>query len=758
METKVMKIMWTIAALACSVSLVDAQQSAPPARRPGVAKPASPAPTPRPRVQITEPMEWLLEPPAAALAPLPALEPMEPLMALAPGQNWLPVAPWEPLTPFPPLEALSPMTPLEPLVPLTPMVPQAPMAPLAMPGQMSIDWSPLPGEMSLIDPPTPRAAPSPLGAPTAIDALPARPAQGPVTPRPREREMDAELRRLMAEVDRAEAARVRAAEAQDRTRQRELEAQERNLERQLEQRLRVLEQQDRNAQRQLEQQLANAARQAEQADRNAQRQVEQQLANAARQAEQADRNAQRQLEQQIAQTIRQQEMQDRQIQREHEQMLRELRLDVRPNINFDFHWNGDFRPSVPAGWAKQDVADSVWNRARELLNRGEWGQALSAFRSIPTRYPNSQYAPDASYWQAFALFRIGGTSELREGLSVIEAARTKYPNAQRKTEMASLATRIRGVLASRGDAQAAAELRAAGEQGATCDREEQSVQAEAMNQLSRMEGGNINELITRVLARKDECAVPLRKAAVFLIGNRRDAQAVTTLSSVARTDPNVEVRLEAISVISRLGSEEGVAVLEEMTRSDDERIQRTAVRALVRHPSARARASVRTMVEREETSERLRSEALSAFDSERATADDIAWLRALYNKVTTPTLKARTLSAITRVGGPEVDQWLVTIASDDNQPSEIRATAMRRIGTTMSIADLGKLYDAATNRRFRSEVINVLGKRKEDAATDKLIEIVKTGTDPSLRTSALQAVSSKGDARSQQLLLEIINK
>jgi HEAT repeat protein len=164
------------------------------------------------------------------------------------------------------------------------------------------------------------------------------------------------------------------------------------------------------------------------------------------------------------------------------------------------------------------------------------------------------------------------------------------------------------------------------------------------------------------------------------------------------------------------------------------------------------------MVEREETSERLRSEALSAFDSERATAEDIAWLRALYNKVTSPTLKARTLSAITRVGGPEVDQWLVTIASDDNQPSEIRATAMRRIGTTMSIVDLGRLYDGATNRRFRSEVINVLGKRKEDGATDKLIDIVKNGTDPSLRQSALQAVAAKNDARSQQLLLEIINK
>jgi HEAT repeat protein len=397
--------------------------------------------------------------------------------------------------------------------------------------------------------------------------------------------------------------------------------------------------------------------------------------------------------------------------------------------------------------------------ARELFNRGEYGQAVQAFRALPTRYPNSVYAPEAAYYQAFSLFRIGGTTELREALAALEASKAKYPNARSKTEATNLATRIRGVLAQRGDAQAAAELaRTASEQGVTCDREEQAVQAEAMNALSRSDAGNVNELITRVLARKDECAIPLRRTAVFLVGNRGDAQAVTILAGVARNDPAVEVRISAIEIIGRLPNEEGVPVLEELTRSDDERIQRSAVRALVRHPSARARASVRGLVERDDVSERVRSEALSAFDAERATADDVAWLRALYAKVTTPSLKARTLSAIVRVGGPDVDQWLVTLARDDNQPSEIRATAMRRIGTTMSIADLGRLYDGATQQRFRSEIISVLGKRKEDAATDKLIDIVKNGTDPSLRTSAIRAITNKNDARATQLLLEIINK
>ncbi len=732
-----MKIMWTIAALAGSVTLVSAQQS------PRVPPPAQPTPAPKPSPRVTRPepllpgIDWLFDvPPSMSL--------------IAPGQ-------WA-LTPFPPLPALEPLMPLEPIAPMAIEFP--PMSPL--PGQsMSFEFpmpAPRPGQspMAIEFPPFPALAPLAPLAPMAVEVpmamdmpmlmVPATPVepmmfdflpgQGPTPPRPprQEREMDAELRRLTGELDRAEAARLRAFEAQDRTAARELETQQRTLERQVEQALRNREAQDRVGQRELEQ--------------------------AVRQAEMQDRAAQRQLEQQIR-TI---EAQDRVMSRELEQHIRSAQATTHVDMAHasdalrSLTTRADLRVTAPAPWAPQDVADSAYRVARELFNRGEYGQAVQAFRSLPQRYPNSVYSPDAAYYQAFSLFRIGGTPELREALAALEASKTKYPN-RAKPEVQTLVTRILGVLAQRGDAEARAALaRTANDQTATCDREEQAVQAEAMNALSRSDAGNVNDLITRVLARKDECAIPLRRTAVFLVGNRRDAQAVTILSGVARNDPSVDVRVEAIGIIGRLPNEEGVIVLEELVRNDDERIQRAAIRALVKHPSAKARTSVRGLVERDDVSERVRSEALSAFDSERATADDVAWLRALYAKVTTPSLKARTLSAIVRVGGPEVDQWLVTIARDDNQPSEIRATAMRRIGETLPVADLARLYDSATQQRFRSEIISVLGKRKEDAATDKLIDIVKNGTDPSLRRSAISAVAAKNDARATALLLEIINK
>ena len=62
----------------------------------------------------------------------------------------------------------------------------------------------------------------------------------------------------------------------------------------------------------------------------------------------------------------------------------------------------------------QDPADSVYRAARTQLNRGEWRRSATLFGQVAARQPASAYAADALYWQAFALYRIGGVTELRE--------------------------------------------------------------------------------------------------------------------------------------------------------------------------------------------------------------------------------------------------------------------------------------------------------------------------------------------------------
>lgn len=416
--------------------------------------------------------------------------------------------------------------------------------------------------------------------------------------------------------------------------------------------------------------------------------------------------------------------------------------------------------TIRPAWAPNDQADSTYRQARELLNQGEYRRAAAAFRDLTAKSPTSAYAADALYWQAFALYRIGSTAELRTALEALETQRAKYPGARMQAETEALGMRIRGALASRGDAAAAAALRStAGDSALRCDREEQAVRVAALNALIQSDAEGAMPMLQKVLARKDDCSATLRRNAVFLIGSKRqDASAVTILANVAKTDPSIEVRGSAMEWLARVPGEEALPTLEELARDTSDRVSRTAVRALVQHSSPRARTYVRNVVERAESPERLRLEALSAFDKERSTADDVAWMRGLYGRTENTRIKARIVSALANIGGNDVDQWMVTVARNADESSETRRYAIRRVGKTLPIPQLASMYDASSERTLRESLIEAMATRTEAEATDKLIDIVKTGTDPQLRRMAISALTRKKDPRTMRLLMEIIDK
>jgi HEAT repeat protein len=76
----------------------------------------------------------------------------------------------------------------------------------------------------------------------------------------------------------------------------------------------------------------------------------------------------------------------------------------------------------------------------------------------------------------------------------------------------------------------------------------------------------------------------------------------------------------------------------------------------------------------------------------------------------------------------------------------------------VSVAEIGKLYDASDAYNIRSQIISVLASRKEPEASDKLIDIVKNSTVNSLRSQAINALVNKKDQRAQQMLLDLVGK
>jgi HEAT repeat protein len=419
------------------------------------------------------------------------------------------------------------------------------------------------------------------------------------------------------------------------------------------------------------------------------------------------------------------------------------------------------RPRAP--WLQGDPADSMYKAAYELLNRGEWRRAASGFAAIPQRFPNSGYAPDALYWQAFALYRIGGTDDLQAALRSLETLRTKFPSAKTQSDAAALTTRIRGTLASRGDRASQQVLRQTmSEQGqSTCDREDIAVRAEALRYLSQNDPASVVATVKRVLTRKDECSAPLRRQAVYVLGQSGDAEAPAMLREVALNDPESEVRSAAIQYLARSPSDIAVNTLDEVLRtSTDQSVQRTAARALASNPSPRAKQAVRSLIERADAPERLRIEAVAGFEkSDRTTDEDAAYLRGVYPKIDNPRVKARIARVIGHLGGETNDQWLLGLMRNNDEPVEVRTAALSRVASrNMPIGDAVKLYSTVADRQMREQLINIYGQRREPEATDKLIDIVKNDTDPNLRKHAINALTRKNDPRATKLLLEIIDK
>ena len=558
--------------------------------------------------------------------------------------------------------------------------------------------------------------------------------------------------------------------------------------------------------------LDDADRQREMEERQREmmdRQMEKQRDLEERQREQMDAqmDRQRELEERQREKMREQEDRQREMMQEQEERQRQRELELQDRMrerSFDFDlktpralppekpvpmiaplpptpsvWSRASRESTvpdaldgaflnkrpPASWAPSDPADSLYRVAREALNRGDYRRAAQLFNDLTQRYPSSAYAYVSGYYEAFSRYRIGTTEELKAADRALQAIADRPAPRSRgwrdDTDVNGLRTRIRGALAMRGDTGAADQLEeTARKAGSSCDQEDLMVRVEALNALSQMDAAAALPILRRVLERRDECLVELRRRAVFMLARRGDAEASSLLISTARNAPNVTVRAEAISYLPRMSGDAGLAVLEDILRNtDDERIQRTAVKAIMSSDNPRARTSLRGLLERRDAPETLRLQVLEAYSRDRATPDDAAYLRWLYPRSESERMKSAIISALARIGGKDNQDWLAAVVRNTNESSQLRSAALQRLSRSdIPAADIGRMYDAADSRSMREQLISALASRKEPEATDKLIDIAKNSTDLEMRRLAINYLSRKNDPRATKLLMELIEK
>jgi HEAT repeat protein len=442
----------------------------------------------------------------------------------------------------------------------------------------------------------------------------------------------------------------------------------------------------------------------------------------------------------------------------------------------------------PPASLQGDPADSIYRAAREALTRREYRKAADLFARIPERFPKSGYAPDALYWQAFALYRVGGEPQLRAARDALRRQRERFPEAATKGDAAALDVRIQGELARGGDQQAVQEVSRVAEppeppdapeppeaghppvppdhmgphakhRDGRCDDEGDDMKIAAINALIHMDSDKARPILRRVLARRDAASVCLRRKAVFLISQGEGEGAEDILLTSARTDPDPEVREQAVFWLSQVGTERAAGALDSILRtSTDRALQDKAIFALSQQDSPRARQALRTYAERTDAPEQLREQAIF-WIGQSGGAENAKYLRELFGRIKGEELRKKILFSVSQMGGEESGKWLVSVARDRAQPMEVRKQALFWAGQgDASIQDLTGLYGSFDDREMRDQLIFVYSQRDEPAAVDKLLDISRRDPDPELRKKALFWLGQSDDPRAAKALQDIIEQ
>jgi len=428
-------------------------------------------------------------------------------------------------------------------------------------------------------------------------------------------------------------------------------------------------------------------------------------------------------------------------------------------------WSEGFAQVPPAPWGEAGTPDSLYRLGRDALNRGEFRRAAALFAEISANHPRSEYAPDALYWRAFALYRAGRDDDLREALRSLDAQQARFPRATTIADGQELAIRIRGVLAQQGDVQSAEAVSRVATQNRPCVRDDNDseIRAAAMNALLQMDAQGALPIIKQVLLKRDECSVALREKAVFLLSQKRSSETETILLDVLNNDPSRSVREQAVFWMGQVRTERAGAALEEIaTSSPDMDLRVKAIHALHEHGSARAAALLRRLAESAQTPESVREQTIFWL-GQRRSQENADFLRGLFDRIgmtdRNDELRKKVLFSLSQMRGFGNDRWLLDLALDSSNSEDLRGHALWTAGQAgIPGSDLVAIYDRLTAPKVKEKLIWVLSESRDRVATDKLVEIAQRDRDLEMRKKALFWLGQKNDPRVRQILIDILTK
>ena len=239
-------------------------------------------------------------------------------------------------------------------------------------------------------------------------------------------------------------------------------------------------------------------------------------------------------------------------------------------------------------------------------------------------------------------------------------------------------------------------------------------------------------------------------------------RAADALAAIARDGEDSQpVRSQALSSLARIEDGAGVPLLITLTgNAGDAWLAREATGALARSGDPRARQHLRALARRADLPDDVLASAVRGIGREYATAQDLAFLRELYPRLTSDGARAAVIGAVADAGGAENTAWLLGLVRDASAPVQMRRRALSAAAERggVSATQLVALYDQVSERELKEALISAYARSSDRAATDKVIQIARTDEDRNLRRRAISQLSRSDDPRVKQVLAELVER
>jgi HEAT repeat protein len=416
----------------------------------------------------------------------------------------------------------------------------------------------------------------------------------------------------------------------------------------------------------------------------------------------------------------------------------------------------------------QDPADSLYRAARERLNRNAYRDAARMFREVYARYPRSSYTAQSLYYEAFSLYRLGQTSDLRAARDALRTLQRDYAEAEvAYAEAEQLMARVQAQLAERGDEAAARELtlrareleeaRGIG-QGERCS-EEDEIRMAALNGLLNMDPEQAKPMLRRVVERTDGCA-EMRMQALMVLSQQATEEDLPTFLKVAREDPNPDVRAQAVMWMMGIPGDAALNALQEILEtSDDPDMQNAALMGLAQSRNPEAKQALRNYALRDDAPVELRAQAIMWVGHD-GSPESKRFLRDVYESSEDPEVKEGIFMTLATQYGHEDEEtarWMLSVALDEDESPEVRHQAMFWAAQSgLPPSELVTLYESVDDPELKQAIVFSLIQNQDEGVVDALLKIARQETDPELRANLVFWLSQKDDPRVKAFLIEII--